>query len=60
MGTLYWPIALGDPRAERFEEFQALVDTGATWTWVPRDILERLGHKPALKRQMRTADNRII
>jgi len=35
MGTFYWPIGLGDPRGERFEEIQALVDTGATWTWVP-------------------------
>jgi len=60
MGTFYWPIGLGDPRGERFEEIQALVDTGATWTWVPRDILEGLGHQPTLKRQLRTADNRII
>ena len=60
MGTFYWPIALGDAQGERFEEFQALVDTGATWTWVPRDILERLGHRPTLKRPLRTADNRTI
>jgi clan AA aspartic protease len=60
MGTFYWPIALGDPQGERFEELQALVDTGATYTWVPRDILARLGHKPAFKRHLRTADNRII
>ena len=60
MGTFYWPIALGDPRGEHFEELQTLVDTGATWTWVPRDVLERLGHQPTLRRQLRTADNRTI
>ena len=60
MGTFYTPIAVGDPQRERFEELQALVDTGATWTWVPREVLERLGHRPTLKRQLRTADNRII
>jgi len=60
MGTFYWPIALGDPQGQRFEELQALVDTGATWTWVPREVLERLGHHPTLKRQLRTADDRMI
>lgn len=60
MGAFYWPIELWHAGAERFEEFQALVDTGATWTWVPRDILERLGHKPTTKRRLRTADNRTI
>ena len=60
MGTFYATIALGDGRGERFEELQALVDTGATWTWIPGDILERLGHIPTFKRQFKTADNRII
>ena len=54
------PIALGDPPGERFEEHQALVDTGATWTWVPEDVLKRLGHQPTVKRKLRAADNRII
>lgn len=60
MGTFYWPIALGDLQGQRFEHVQALVDTGATWTWVPRDLLERLGYRPTLKRALRTADNRTI
>ncbi len=60
MGAFYWPIAVGDPQGQRFEELQALVDTGATWTWVPRDVLERLGHQATLRRRFRTADNRII
>lgn len=60
MSVFYVTIALGDPQGERFEELQALVDTGATWTWVPRDVLLRLGNKPTLKRKLRTADNRVI
>ena len=60
MGVFYVTIALGDPQGERFEELQALVDTGATWTWVPGEVLVRLGHKPTLKRRLRTADSRII
>ncbi len=44
----------------RFETLEALVDTGATWTWLPRDVLERLGHRPTLKRRLQTADTRII
>ena len=36
------------------------MDTGATWTWLPSDFLERLGHKPTLKRRLMTADGREI
>ena len=60
MSVFYVTIALGDPQGERFEELQALVDTGATWTWVPSEVLVRLGHRPTLKRKLRTADNRVI
>jgi len=60
MSVFYVTIGLGDAQGERFEEVRALVDTGATWTWVPEDILERLEHRPTLKRQLRTADNRTI
>ena len=60
MGVFSVTIAVGDSAGERFEDLEALVDTGATWTWIPCDILARLGHKPTLKRQLRTADNRII
>ena len=42
------------------EPLEVLVDIGATWTWIPRDILARLGYTPTLKRSLRTADNRII
>jgi hypothetical protein len=60
MGAFYVTIGIGRAGRDEFEELQALVDTGAMWTWIPRDILERLGHKPTLKRRLQTADNRII
>jgi hypothetical protein len=33
MGAFKVRIEAGDPRAERFEELQALGDTGATYTY---------------------------
>ena len=61
-------IEVQDARGEGFQPLEALVDTGAilrrgsgrAWTWIPRDILARLGYTPTLKRSLRTADNRII
>ncbi len=53
-------IEVREAAGEGFEPLDALVDTGATWTWIPRDILARLGYSPTLKRSLRTADNRII
>ena len=43
MGTFRHPIELGDFEGNRFETLDALVDTGATYTFVARDVLERLG-----------------
>jgi predicted aspartyl protease len=36
------------------------VDTGASYTWVPRDVLERLGVSPRLRRQFELADGAVI
>jgi clan AA aspartic protease len=46
MGTFLQAIQVGDFDGRRFEEVDALVDTGATYTSVPRDTLERLGVEP--------------
>lgn len=43
MGTFNVTIEVGDPRGDRFEPVEALVDTGATYTVVPAPTLERLG-----------------
>ena len=43
MGTFHHPLEIGNFEGQRFEEVDALVDTGATYTSVPREVLERLG-----------------
>jgi clan AA aspartic protease len=60
MGAFYVTIQVLDAKGERSEEVRALADTGAAWSWLPQETLERLGHKPTLKRRLQTADNRII
>ena len=46
MGSFRVPIGIGDPAGDRFADVEALVDTGATYTWVPRNLLEQLGVHP--------------
>ncbi|MYC30385.1 MAG: hypothetical protein F4X65_09880 [Chloroflexi bacterium] len=42
MGRVEVTIAVGDPQGNHFEELEVLVDTGATFTKVPRELLEKL------------------
>ena len=60
MGTFRVDIVIGDPDGERWESVNALVDAGATYTWLPREVLERLGVQPQLQREFRTADERVV
>ena len=60
MGTFRYQIEIGDTGQSRFEEIQAWVDTGATYTWLPRPLLDRLGFSPLYERRFRTADGRVI
>ena len=46
MGHFRVAVQVGKQAGERFEPIEALVDTGATYTWIPRDILTRLGVTP--------------
>jgi hypothetical protein len=43
MGHFRVTLYVGHRAGERFAPIEALVDTGATYTWIPRDVLERLG-----------------
>jgi carbon-monoxide dehydrogenase small subunit len=58
MGTFEVDIEIGDPQGERWERMRALVDTGATYTMLPRSTLERLGVEPDDRAQFRLADGR--
>lgn len=60
MSTFRYPIAIGSPDGSRFEEIEALVDTGSTYTWVARPVLERLGVLPSFSMEFETADGRVI
>ena len=60
MGTFRATIEIGDPQGERYEALEALVDTGSTYTWVPRDMLRRLGVEPVERWEFETADGRVI
>ncbi len=43
MGTVVVTIGIGDPQGRRFEDVDAIVDTGSTFTAIPRTTLQRLG-----------------
>lgn len=60
MSTFRHTIAIGSPDGSRFEQIEALVDTGSTYTWVPRSMLERLGVRPSFRMQFQTADGRLV
>lgn len=60
MATFRVTIEIGPMNQSRFERIEALVDTGATYTVVPRDVLERLGIEPQLRRRFRVADGRVV
>ena len=55
MGTFFYPITLIGPSGRR-RTVEALVDTGATFTSVPADILEELGVEPRRQVNLRLAD----
>ena len=42
MGTFQIKVEIADPLGQHFEAVEMLVDTGATFTKAPRDLLERL------------------
>jgi clan AA aspartic protease len=60
MGTFSVPLSVSDETGTNFESFDAFVDTGASYTWVPRPTLEALGHTPVRDRQFELADGRMV
>jgi clan AA aspartic protease len=60
MGTFAETIDVGDSEGRRFESVEAMVDTGSTYTWVPGDVLHRLGVEPETRMEFETADGRVI
>jgi clan AA aspartic protease len=60
VGTFSVAIEIGDAQGRFWEQVEALADTGATYTWVGRDILDRLGVNPEFRFEFETADGRVI
>ena len=60
VGTFSVAMEVGNPEGTSFEAVEALVGTGASFSWIPRDLLERL-RVPAQQRwEFEVADGRII
>lgn len=60
MGTFYFPVTLRHPEAGRQADLKLLVDTGATYTWLPEEILEGLGLQPSLTRRVKLAEGQVM
>ncbi len=60
MGTFQVEVEIGDPQGEQFEGVSVLVDTGSTYTVLPRSLLERLNVEPTDRGRFRLADGRTI
>jgi clan AA aspartic protease len=53
-------MEIGDPQGRTWEPVTAVVDTGSTYSWVPADVLGRLGVEREYSEEFETADDRVI
>ena len=60
MGARRVSIGIGDREGRRFERLEALVDTGSTYTWIPRSILQGLDLHPEKERVFELTDGRQV
>ena len=60
MGTVKVTIGVGDPQGRQFEDVDVVVDTGSTYTAVPREMLQRLGVPVERPLPSETADGRLV
>ena len=60
MGEIRVTIAVGDRAGQTFEEVEVIVDTGSTFTAVPRAMLQRLGVAVERSVPSETADGRNV
>jgi clan AA aspartic protease len=49
MGTFHIPIEFGDPQGQRWSMVEALVDTGASYSWLPSSVPRNLGVAPTMR-----------
>lgn len=61
MGTFRVKATLANPaQADRAQEISLLVDTGATFTWVPEEVAAALALDQVGSRPVRLADGRVV
>ncbi len=60
MGTFTHPITLTGPSGAVSETMEGLVDTAATFTSVPEEVLEKLGARPQWRIRMGLADGQTV
>jgi clan AA aspartic protease len=60
VGTFRYPIRVARIDGTGAEALEPLVDTGATYTWIPRPVLDRLGIVPTTRRRLELADGTVI
>ena len=60
MGTFTVPIEIGDSQGRQFVKIEALVDTGATHTLLPRDVLLHLAIQVIDRVSFQLADERVV
>ena len=60
MGMFSVPIVVGNVYTTEIASVEALVDTGAYYTVLPRDLLERLGIQPAERERFQLSDGRFV
>ena len=60
MGTFNVQIEIGDPDGQLYETVEAMVDSGAAYTFMPPSLLRRLGVQPHRKLTFMLADGTQI
>ena len=60
MGKLVVTIGVGDQQGRQFEDLEVTVDTGSTFTTVPRALLQRLGVPVRRSAKSRLADGSTV
>ena len=60
MGKLTVTIGVGNQQGRQIEDLEVIVDTGSTFTAVPRSLLEKLGVPVRRTAQSRMADGRSV
>ena len=60
MGTFTVPIQVGDLAGQNFVDLDALVDTGSTYTVLPKEALDQIGIEQEGQRSFELADDRLV